>query len=186
MRQFHLQSLRRAIGFVPQKAFLFSGTIADNIRFGKEDATDEEVVHAAQVAQAEDFIRAKPGGFAAPIAENAANVSGGQRQRLSIARALVRKPAVYVFDDSFSALDFQTDLNLRRALRKETGDAIVLIVAQRISTVMDADRIFVLDHGSIVGQGRHEELLDTCPVYREIAASQLNTAELAGGKGVLS
>ena len=186
VRQFHLQSLRRAIGFVPQKAFLFSGTIADNIRFGKEDATDEEVVHAAQVAQAEDFIRAKPGGFAAPIAENAANVSGGQRQRLSIARALVRKPAVYVFDDSFSALDFQTDLNLRRALRKETGDAIVLIVAQRISTVMDADRIFVLDHGSIVGQGRHEELLDTCPVYREIAASQLNTAELAGGKGVLS
>lgn len=179
VRKLKLSSLRDAIGFIPQKAVLFSGTIADNIRFGKEDATDEEVVHAAKVAQAYDFIMEKPGGFAAPIAENAANTSGGQRQRLSIARALVRRPRIYVFDDSFSALDFRTDANLRRALKGETHDAIVFIVAQRVSTIMDADRIIVLDEGRMVGQGTHRELLDNCPIYREIASSQLSEEELA-------
>ena len=179
VRKLKLASLRDAIGFIPQKAVLFSGTIADNIRFGKEDATDEEVIHAAKVAQAYDFIMEKPGGFAAPIAENAANTSGGQRQRLSIARALVRRPRIYVFDDSFSALDFRTDANLRRALKGETRDAIVFIVAQRVSTIMDADRIIVLDEGRMVGQGTHRELLDSCPIYREIASSQLSEEELA-------
>lgn len=179
IRQTDLVSLRDAMGYIPQKAVLFSGTIEENIRFGKEDATREEIVHAAQTAQAYDFIMEKEGGFQAPIAESGSNTSGGQRQRLSIARALVRRPSVYVFDDSFSALDFRTDANLRKALRKETGESIVLIVAQRVSTIMDADKIIVLDEGHIAGQGTHRELLDSCPVYREIAASQLREEELA-------
>lgn len=179
IRSFSLASLRDAMGFIPQKAVLFSGSIAENIRFGKEDATDNEVEHAARVAQAYEFIMEKPGGFNAPIEENAANTSGGQRQRLSIARALVRRPQIYVFDDSFSALDFRTDANLRRALKGETGDAIVLIVAQRVSTIMDADRIVVLNEGQIVGQGTHRDLLQSCPIYGEIARSQLSEEELA-------
>lgn len=179
VRNYSLESLRGAIGFIPQKAVLFSGSIADNIRFGKENATDQEVAHAARVAQAYDFIMEKPGGFDASIEENAANTSGGQRQRLSIARALVRRPQIYVFDDSFSALDFKTDADLRRALKKETGGAIVFIVAQRVSTIMDADHIIVLDEGRVIGQGTHRRLLNECPVYREIASSQLSEEELA-------
>lgn len=179
VRAYDLASLRAAFGFIPQKATLFSGSIADNIRFGNPKASDAQVEHAARVAQAYDFIQEKPGGFQARIEENASNTSGGQRQRLSIARALVRRPEVYVFDDSFSALDFRTDAALRRALRPETRESIVLIVAQRVSTIMDADRIVVLDEGRVVGQGTHRELLQSCPIYHEIAASQLSEAELA-------
>lgn len=178
LRKFSLSSLRNVIGFIPQKAFLFNGTIAKNIRFGKENATQEEVEHAAKVAQAYDFILQKPGGFEEPIEENSANTSGGQRQRLSIARAVVRRPKIYVFDDSFSALDFRTDANLRRALKAETKDAVVMIVAQRVPTIMDADCIVVLEEGSVVGVGTHRELLQTCPIYHEIAASQLSEEEL--------
>jgi ATP-binding cassette subfamily B multidrug efflux pump len=178
LRQLSLSSLRDAVGFVPQKAFLFNGTIAENIRFGKEDATDEEVRHAAEVAQATTFILDKPQGFEEPIEENSANTSGGQRQRLSIARAVVRHPKIYVFDDSFSALDFRTDASLRHALKAETGNAIVLIVAQRVSTVMDADCIVVLDEGRVAGMGTHKDLLRTCPVYHEIASSQLTEEEM--------
>ena len=157
---------------------LFSGTIADNLRFGKEDATMEDLVQAAKTAQAYDFIMEK-GGFDEQITESATNVSGGQRQRLSIARALIRKPDVYVFDDSFSALDFKTDAKLRRMLKKETGNAIVMVVAQRISSIMDADQIIVLNEGSIVGIGTHKELLNNCRIYREIALSQLSEEELS-------
>lgn len=173
-----LAGLRNKIGFVPQKANLFSGTIADNIRFGKPDASMEEIVHAARVAQAYDFIMEKPLQFEERIAEGATNVSGGQKQRLSIARALVRRPELYIYDDSFSALDFQTDARLRAALKQEVGDAIVLIVAQRVSTIMDADRIVVLNEGRVAGIGTHRELLQSCPVYYEIAASQLSEEEL--------
>lgn len=178
VREYDLDSLRRTIGFIPQKAMLFSGTIADNLRYGKEDATMEELIQAAKTAQAYDFIMEK-GGFEEPITESATNVSGGQRQRLSIARALIRRPDVYVFDDSFSALDFKTDAKLRKMLKKETGDAIVMIVAQRISSIMDADRIVVLNEGSVVGTGTHKELLQECRIYREIALSQLSEEELA-------
>ncbi len=171
--------LRAKIGFVPQKAVLFSGTIAQNIRYGKEDASDEEIRHAAEVAQAADFIAEMPGGFDAEIAQGGTNVSGGQKQRLSIARALVRKPEIYVFDDSFSALDFKTDARLRAALKKETMDATVLIVSQRVSTVMDADQIIVLDEGRMAGIGPHAELMRTCEVYREIVSSQLSMEEIA-------
>lgn len=173
-----LAVLRDKIGFVPQKANLFSGTIADNIRFGKPGATMEEVIHAAKTAQAYDFIMKKPLQFEEPITEGATNVSGGQKQRLSIARAIIRKPEVYIYDDSFSALDFQTDARLRRALKKEITGAIVLIVAQRVSTIMDADQIIVLNEGKIAGKGTHRELLKTCPLYHEIAASQLSEEEL--------
>lgn len=179
IREWDMDVLREHIGFIPQKAFLFNGTIAENIRFGKEDATTEEMVHAAKIAQAYDFIMEKPKQFEEPITENATNVSGGQRQRLSITRALVRKPDVYVFDDSFSALDLRTDARLRKALKPEIRDAIVMIVAQRISTIMDADRIVVLDEGKVVGAGKHRELLKTCRIYHEIAASQLSEEELA-------
>ena len=171
--------LRDKIGFVPQKAMLFSGTIAENIKFGKENATDEEVKHAAEVAQAIDFISNMDGGFEHIIAQGGTNVSGGQKQRLSIARALVKRPEIYVFDDSFSALDFKTDAKLRAALKHETQDATVLIVAQRVGTVMDADRIIVLDNGQIAGMGKHKELLATCEVYREIVSSQLDEEEIA-------
>jgi ATP-binding cassette subfamily B multidrug efflux pump len=176
MAQAHLRS---KIGFVPQKAVLFSGTIMDNIRYGKEDATEEEARHAADIAQATEFIQNMPDGFNSVIAQGGTNVSGGQKQRLSIARALVRKPEIYIFDDSFSALDFKTDAKLRAALRKETRDATVLIVAQRVSTVMDADRIIVLDEGRIAGIGTHRELMSTCEVYREIVSSQLSGEEIA-------
>ena len=178
IRTYDLESLRRAIGFIPQKAMLFSGTIADNLRFGKKDATMEELVQAAKTAQAYDFIMEK-GGFEEHITESATNVSGGQRQRLSIARALIRRPDVYVFDDSFSALDFKTDAKLRRMLKKETGNAIVMVVAQRISSIMEADQIIVLNEGSIVGTGTHKELLENCRIYREIALSQLSEEELS-------
>ncbi|MDX1261005.1 ABC transporter ATP-binding protein [Exiguobacterium sp. K1] len=173
------EELRSKIGFVPQKALLFTGTIADNIRFGKEDATDKEIQHAAQVAQATDFIERMPDRYESMIEQGGSNVSGGQKQRLSIARALVRKPDIYVFDDSFSALDFKTDATLRKALKQETQDATVLIVAQRVSTVMDADQIIVLEEGRIAGIGTHDELYETNEVYQEIVKSQLSEEEIA-------
>jgi ATP-binding cassette subfamily B protein len=179
IREMAQKDLRSKIGFVPQTAVLFSGTIADNIRYGKDDATDEEIRHAAVVAQAADFIANMKDGFDSEIAQGGTNISGGQKQRLSIARALVRKPEIYIFDDSFSALDFKTDARLRAALKKETADSTVIIVAQRVSTVMDADRIIVLDDGQIVGIGNHKELLKTCEVYREIVSSQLSEEEIA-------
>lgn len=171
--------LRSTIGFVPQKAVIFSGTISENIRYGKEDATDEEVVHAAEVAQAADFVEEMKDGYESVITQGGNNLSGGQKQRLAIARALVRKANIYVFDDSFSALDFKTDAKLRAALKTETEDASVLIVAQRVSTVLHADQIIVLDEGKINGIGTHEELLETCSVYREIVESQLSKEEIA-------
>lgn len=170
--------LRSKIGFVPQKAHLFSGTIEENIRVGKSDATMEEIIHAAKIAQAYDFIMEKPHQFQELITEGATNVSGGQKQRLSIARALIRKPQIYIYDDSFSALDFKTDARLRRALKPEIQNAIVFVVAQRVSTILDADRIIVLDEGRIAGMGIHRELLESCPIYYEIAASQLSEEEL--------
>jgi ATP-binding cassette, subfamily B, multidrug efflux pump len=179
VREMSQAHLRAKIGFVPQKAVLFSGTIAENIRYGKQDAFDEEVSHAAEVAQATEFISEMRDGFDAVIAQGGTNVSGGQKQRLAIARALVRKPEIYVFDDSFSALDFKTDARLRAALKRETLDATVLIVSQRISTVMDADQIIVLDEGNIVGIGTHRTLMRTSEVYREIVSSQLSLEEIA-------
>ena len=171
--------MRSKIGLVPQKTVLFSGTIGGNIRYGKEDASDEEVRHAAEVAQASDFIEQMPDGFDAVIAQGGTNVSGGQKQRLSIARALVRKPEIYLFDDSFSALDFKTDARLRAALKRETRDSAVFIVSQRVSTVMDADQIIVLDEGSVAGIGTHRELMKTSEVYRDIVSSQLSNEEIA-------
>lgn len=179
IRELSQENLRSKIGFVPQKAVLFSGTISENIKFGRDNATDEEVMHAAKVAQAEDFILGMDGGYNHEIAQGGTNVSGGQKQRLSIARAIVRKPEIYIFDDSFSALDFKTDAKLRAALNKETGESTVIIVAQRVGTVMDANRIIVLDEGKIVGMGTHKELMKTCEVYREIVSSQLSEEELA-------
>ncbi|MGE5585224.1 MAG: ABC transporter ATP-binding protein [Bacillota bacterium] len=179
VREMTQEELRAKIGFVPQKAVLFSGTVADNIRYGKEDATDDEIRRAAEIAQAMDFVSEMKDGFDSEIAQGGANVSGGQKQRLAIARALVRRPEIYVFDDSFSALDFKTDARLRAALKKETAGATVLIVAQRVSTVMNADRIVVLDQGRVVGIGTHRDLLKTCEVYREIVSSQLPEEEIA-------
>ncbi|MEA4826680.1 MAG: ABC transporter ATP-binding protein, partial [Clostridium sp.] len=179
VRKISQENLRNKIGFVPQKAILFSGTIAENIRFGNDNATDEEIRHAAEIAQATEFIETMDGGFNHEISQGGTNVSGGQKQRLSIARAVVRNPEVYIFDDSFSALDFKTDAKLRAALKKETLESTVIIVAQRVGTVMDADRIIVLDEGSIVGIGTHRELLDKCDVYREIVSSQLSEEEIA-------
>ncbi|ARC83475.1 ABC transporter family protein [Clostridium argentinense CDC 2741] len=179
IREMTQEDLRLKVGFVPQKAVLFSGTIADNIRYGKENASYEEVKHAAEIAQASDFISNMKDGFESVISQGGTNVSGGQKQRLSIARALVRRPEIYVFDDSFSALDFKTDAKLRAALKKETGKSTVIIVAQRVSTVMNADRIIVLDDGQIAGIGNHKELLNNCDVYREIVSSQLSEEELA-------
>jgi ATP-binding cassette subfamily B protein len=171
--------LRTKIGYVPQKAVLFSGTVAENIRFGNEAIPDDAVQHAAEIAQASDFVLAMDDGFASVISQGGTNLSGGQKQRLSIARALAHHPEIYIFDDSFSALDYTTDARLRAALRKETTTATVLIVAQRVSTVMDADQILVLDEGRLVGNGTHRELLDSCPVYREIVFSQLSLEEIA-------
>jgi ATP-binding cassette subfamily B protein len=179
VREMTQECLRAKIGFVPQKAVLFNGTINDNIRVGKDDATEEEIKHAAEVAQAVHFIEEFEEGFSHHIAQGGTNVSGGQKQRLSIARALVRKPEIYIFDDSFSALDFKTDAALRSALKKEIADSTVIIVAQRVGTVMDADRIIVLDEGRISGIGKHKDLLDSCEVYREIVASQLSEEEIA-------
>jgi ATP-binding cassette, subfamily B, multidrug efflux pump len=173
------ESLRAKIGFVPQKAVLFSGTITENMIFGNDQATEEEIRHAAEVAQATEFITNMDNGFEHQITQGGTNLSGGQKQRLSIARALVKKPEVYVFDDSFSALDFKTDARLRAALKQEIAEATVIIVAQRVGTVMDADRIIVLDEGKIAGMGTHRELLGTCEVYREIVSSQLSEEEIA-------
>ena len=172
------QDLRKRIGYVPQKGVLLSGTIASNLRYGDANATDEDLAVAAQVAQAADFILERPEGFDAEISQGGTNVSGGQKQRLSIARALAIKPDVFIFDDSFSALDFKTDAALRKALKEHTGDATMIVVAQRVSTIMQADQIIVLDDGKIVGKGTHAELLITCREYYEIASSQLTTEEL--------
>jgi ATP-binding cassette, subfamily B, multidrug efflux pump len=179
VREISQESLRSKIGFVPQKNVLFSGTIAENIKYGNPNATLEDVKYAANVAQATDFIFATEEGLDHYISQGGTNVSGGQKQRLSIARALVRKPEIYIFDDSFSALDFKTDAKLRAALKKETQKATVIIIAQRVTSVMDADRIIVLDEGQISGIGTHKELLNSCKVYHEIVSSQLSEEELA-------
>ena len=178
VRNYRLKSLRQKIGFIPQKALLFTGTIADNLRYGKEDASHEDLHQADDVAQAKYFIESREEGFATHLAEGGSNLSGGQKQRLSIARAVIKGPDIYIFDDSFSALDYRTDAILRRRLKEVTQDATVLIVAQRVGTIMDADQIIVLDKGEIVGRGRHEELMETNDIYREIAESQLKNASL--------
>ena len=178
VRDFNLKALRHKIGFIPQKALLFTGTIAENLRYGKEDASIEELDKAADVAQAKEFIESKEEQFETHLAEGGSNLSGGQKQRLSIARAVVKEPDIYIFDDSFSALDYKTDATLRKRLKEVTGDATVLIVAQRVGTIMDADQIIVLDHGEIVGRGTHEELLESNEIYSEIARSQLNNQSL--------
>jgi ATP-binding cassette subfamily B protein len=174
------KELRDKIGFIPQKAFLFRGTIKSNIMFGKEDATMEEVIAAAKVAQAHEFIENLDDGYESYVAQAGTNLSGGQKQRVAIARALIKKPEVYVFDDSFSALDYKTDSLLRKALKSQIKDSALVIVAQRISTIMDADQILVLDDGKVVSMGRHEELMKTCSVYQQIAATQLSEEELKG------
>ncbi|HEX9025454.1 MAG TPA: ABC transporter ATP-binding protein [Clostridium sp.] len=179
VREMSQEDLRAKIGFVPQKTVLFSGTIAENIKYGRDDATMEEIHHAATVAQAADFVNEMEEGYDHIIAQGGTNISGGQKQRLSIARALVRKPEIYIFDDSFSALDFKTDARLRAALKEETAKATVLIIAQRVATVMDSDRIIVLDEGEIVGMGTHKELLTSCKIYHEIVSSQLSEEELS-------
>jgi ATP-binding cassette, subfamily B, multidrug efflux pump len=179
VREMAQEHLRKKIGFVPQRAVLFSGSVEDNIRYGKEGATEDEVRHAAEIAQATEFVSEMSHGFASAIAQGGMNVSGGQKQRLSIARAVVRRPEIYIFDDSFSALDFRTDARLRAALQDEVRDATVFIVAQRVSTVMDADRIIVLDEGRIAGIGNHRALMNTCEVYREIVSSQLALEAIA-------
>lgn len=178
VREYSQTELRDKIGYVPQKAFLFSGTIADNLRHGKKDATEKDMHHACKIAQIDDFIQSESKGFEYSVAQGGNNFSGGQKQRLSIARAIIKKPDIYIFDDSFSALDFKTDAKLRAALKKEVGDSAVLIVAQRISTILDADQIIVLDEGKIVGMGTHRELLDNCLIYQQIAHSQMSEEEL--------
>jgi len=179
IRKIKLHDLRQRIGYVPQKGVLFSGTIDSNIRYGKPEATEAEVKRAAEIAQAWEFIQDKEDGMDSAIAQGGSNVSGGQKQRLSIARAIAKEPEIYIFDDSFSALDYKTDVVLRRALKKETKDATTLIVAQRISTILHADKILVLDEGKVVGQGTHKELLKSCDDYRQIAMSQFSEEELA-------
>ena len=178
IREVTQKNLREKIGYVPQKGILFTGTIASNLRYGNPDATDEEIREAAEIAQATEFIDSKPEGFDTKIAQGGTNVSGGQKQRLSIARAIAKNPEIYIFDDSFSALDLKTDAALRKALKKKTGDSTVLIVAQRISTILHAEQIIVLDEGKVIGKGTHEELLKTCEVYKQIALSQLSKEEL--------
>jgi ATP-binding cassette subfamily B protein len=179
VRELDMDLLWSKVGLVPQKPYLFSGTVASNLRYGNPDATDEDLWHFLDIAQARDFVAAMPGGLDAPVSQGGTNLSGGQRQRLAIARALVRSPEIYLFDDSFSALDLGTDARLRAALRRVTGEAAVVIVAQRVSTIVDADQIVVLDDGAIVGIGRHDELLDTCPTYVEIVESQLTAEAVA-------
>ena len=178
IRDMELHSLRSQLGYVPQKSVLFSGTIDSNLRYADKDASQEEILSGAHIAQAMEFIDSRPEGFDTPISQGGSNVSGGQKQRLSIARALVKKPQIYIFDDSFSALDFKTDSALRSALKKETGHSTVILIAQRISTIMNAEQIMVLEAGQIVGKGTHEELMKACTVYREIALSQLSKEEL--------
>ena len=182
IRNVSQHELREKLGYVPQKGVLFSGDIASNILFGNPDGSETEMVEAARIAQAEEFIEGKKDRYQSPIAQGGSNVSGGQKQRLSIARAIAKHPEVFIFDDSFSALDFKTDVTLRKALRQKTKDSTVLIVAQRISTIMNAEQIIVLDEGRIAGTGTHRELLENCEVYRQIAASQLSEAELQTGK----
>jgi ATP-binding cassette, subfamily B, multidrug efflux pump len=179
VRDAALEDVWGRVGLVPQRPYLFTGTVASNLRYGDAEATDEQLWEALRVAQAEDFVRAMPGGLAAPIAQGGTNVSGGQRQRLAIARAIVARPDVYLFDDSFSALDLATDARLRAALRPVTRTAAVIVVAQRVSTIIDADHIVVLDGGRVVGSGRHDELLETCPTYVEIVESQRSAEEVA-------
>jgi ATP-binding cassette subfamily B protein len=179
VRDIEPEALWERIGLVPQRPYLFSGTVASNLRYGNPDATDDELWAALEIAQGKDFVEAMPEGLNAPIAQGGTNVSGGQRQRLAIARALVRKPEIYLFDDSFSALDLSTDARLRAALRPVTRDACVVVVAQRVSTIVDADQIVVIDDGAIVGKGTHDELLETCPTYIEIVESQRSAEEAA-------
>jgi ATP-binding cassette subfamily B protein len=179
VRDLDLDVLWSRIGLVPQRPYLFTGTVASNLRYGNPDATDEELLEALEIAQARDFVEEMPGGLDAPITQGGTNVSGGQRQRLCIARALVRRPEIYLFDDSFSALDLATDARLRAALRPHIQQSAVLVVAQRVTTVLDADRIIVLDGGSVVGAGTHHELLDTCQTYVEIVQSQLTPEQAA-------
>jgi ATP-binding cassette subfamily B protein len=179
VRDLDAELLWSRIGLIPQKPFLFSGTVASNLRYGNPEASDDELWQALRVAQAEDFVREMPGQLEASISQGGTNVSGGQRQRLSIARALVKKPEIYVFDDSFSALDVATDARLRAALRRETRGAAVIIVGQRVATIADADKILVLEDGEIVGSGTHDELLATCATYAEIVDSQLSAEEAA-------
>lgn len=179
VREYSLSALRNKIGFIPQKALLFTGTIAENLHYGKEDATQADLERAVEIAQAADFIAKTPDGFDARLAEGGTNFSGGQKQRLAIARAVIRRPEIYIFDDSFSALDYQTDAKLRARLKKETTESTVLIVAQRVGTIMHADKIIVLNEGDVVGIGTHKELLENCSVYYDIAASQLSEEELA-------
>jgi len=179
VRQQPLETLWRSIGLVPQQAYLFRGTIAENLRFGNDGATEPELWQALEVAQARDFVCAMPGQLEAPVDQGGTNLSGGQRQRLAIARALVRRPTLYLFDDCFSALDAGTDARLRAALKPQARDAAVVIVAQRVSTILAADQIIVLDAGRIVGAGTHQELMSTTPAYREIVASQLGEEAVA-------
>ncbi len=184
VREMDVHALRGMIGFAPQKGVLFSGTIASNIAYGAPDASEEQIREAAEIAQASEFIESKPTKFESPIAQGGSNVSGGQKQRLSIARAIARAPRIYIFDDTFSALDFKTDAALRRALGPKTQDSTVLIVAQRISTILYADQILVLDdEGRLAGKGTHKELLASCETYRQIARSQLSEAELNQKEG---
>lgn len=178
VRDLPQHELRDKLGYVPQKGVLFSGTIQSNISYGRDDISEEKVREAARIAQATEFIDAKPEQYESPISQGGGNVSGGQKQRLSIARAIAKGPEIYLFDDSFSALDFKTDITLRKALREATKNSTILIVAQRISTVLNADQILVLDEGKIVGKGTHRELLKNCEVYQQIALSQLSKEEL--------
>ena len=182
VRDYNLKALRQKVGFIPQKALLFTGTIEENLKYGKQDATLPELEQASEVAQAKEFIESREEGYETHFAEGGSNLSGGQKQRLSIARAIVKKPDIYIFDDSFSALDYKTDAILRRRLKSVTQNATVLIVAQRVGTIMDADQIIVLDQGEVVGRGTHEELMESNEIYREIANSQLNNQSLTEGE----
>ncbi|MFC3932031.1 ABC transporter ATP-binding protein [Streptococcus dentapri] len=183
VRDYNLKALRQKVGFVPQKALLFTGSIEDNLKYGKQNATVEDLEEATSVAQAKEFIDSREEGYATHLAEGGSNLSGGQKQRLAIARAVVKKPDIYIFDDSFSALDYRTDFELRHRLKEVTQDATVLIVAQRVGTIMDADQIIVLDKGEIVGRGTHDELMESNAIYREIADSQLKGASLSEIEG---
>ncbi len=184
VRDISMQDLRSEIGYVPQKGVLFSGTIASNLRFGKDDATDNDIKEAASIAQATDFIESKEEQYEAHIAQGGTNVSGGQKQRLAIARAIAKNPRIYIFDDSFSALDLKTDATLRKALSEKMKESTMIIVAQRVSTIIYADQILVMDDGRIVGKGTHRELMKNCEVYQQIARSQMSEKELdiEGGK----